>query len=150
MEQICIQNRSRNPQGQRGYGANLRTKSELKPSGTEGLRRKFAHKIEAETFRARGDTAQICARIAAEVFRDRGDTIKSRFVELVLLTSAVKARPSSNRASWEQFHRCLAPKLKNHQCESSGIGFCRFLEPMLENPQIEPRGIRFVAFCSQS
>ena len=60
--QICIQNRCRNLQGQRGYGANLHTKSKLELSGPEGIRRKFAYEIEAETFRARGDAAQICIR----------------------------------------------------------------------------------------
>ena len=60
--QICIRNRSWSSQDQRGYGANLHTKSKLKPSGSEGIRCKFAYKIEAETFRARGDTAQICIR----------------------------------------------------------------------------------------
>ena len=60
--QICTRNRSWNSQDQRGYGANLHTKSKLKPLGPEGIQRKFAYNIEADTLKARGDTAQICIR----------------------------------------------------------------------------------------
>ena len=49
--------------GQRGYGADMHTKSKLKPSGPDWGHGANLIKIEAEILRARGDTAQICILI---------------------------------------------------------------------------------------